>query len=136
MEEIEKARLFEEKIFGSKSPIEKYEGTKILFRYDEECSPISFMVSYIRDEKIYIWLCGTLKNAQNKGLFRSLLKQTIEEYPNEVVSVRTYPEYYTNMYNCVKKLGFVETEEIRNDPIKGRFVQLEVFNQFLIENLS
>lgn len=150
MEEIEirlgdlaTAMQMESWIFGNCHSAEEYvkRNPDIVLGY---CNGelVSFLATYIRDGRIYIWLCGTVCKSiggvsmRRRGFLSKMLKFILPTYSKEYVFVKTYPQYFREMYSWIQKMGFAyECDEVTAHSDRGPFCQFGIAKKDLLAKL-
>lgn len=135
---IAEAKKFEPRIFGSSSDPAKYEQATcrvVVGSIGPEI--VSFLVTYVRDGRIYIWLCGSLPKVRQRGLLAEMLRLVLPTYQEENVFVKTYPKFYQDMFRWLDKRKFVSEGEIvpNSHPERGPFVQYGTTKKDLLARL-
>jgi hypothetical protein len=141
---ISDARRLEMEIFGNCSDEQDYITRKVKIMVVSYIDHIvSFLVTYVRDGRIYIWLCGTKDIVvdgmpiRRQGFLARMLKLVLPTYKEEGVWVKTYPDYFKDMYSWITKRGFVcECDEPTNKhPERGPFVRFGTTKKDLLSKL-
>jgi hypothetical protein len=135
---IAEARACELAVLGRASDEKEYvdRGARVVVGCSNN-QVVSFLVTYIRDGRIYIWLCGSDPNIRGRGYLSQMLRKVLPTYEEEDVFVKTYPKFYSTMYNWISKRGFkFEGEEERNHHTeRGPFVRYGTSKKDLMAKL-
>ena len=130
--------------FGSQSDKQGYLDKKakiMVVSYNGQV--VSFLATYLRDGRIYIWLCGTKDiivdsvPMRRQGILAQMLKLVLPTYEEEGVFVKTYPQFFKNMYSWITKRGFIyEGDEPDNrHPERGSFARFGTTKKDLLNKL-